>query len=291
MRKIAILTDSTCDIPQELEQQYDIHILPFSITLDGVSYLERQDFTYDEFYNMLREAEGAPTTAQITAIRFCEQYCKYVDEGYTDVLHVTINSTGSGTYDAACMAKDMLREERPEHRLNICLVDSHTYSFVQGEPICEAARKLRNGAELSYVAAELEDTYARQEILLSAFTLKQMKKSGRISAAAAFAGELLGLRPIISLIDGVTKVEHKVRGDAAVAPAMIKLVRQRMVCADEDFSYMLAFTDTDHIKEFEKLCRKEFGHPPTTVFKLGAAVTANTGPDAIAIVFKGAKRR
>ena len=126
MRKIAILTDSACDIPPELEKQYDIDILPFVITLDGVSYVERRDFGFDEFYQMLRAAQGVPSTAQVTAIQFCEQYCKYVDEGYTDVVHVTINSTGSGTYDAAVLAQNMLREERPDHKLNIHLIDSHT---------------------------------------------------------------------------------------------------------------------------------------------------------------------
>ena len=65
--------------------------------------MERRDFGFDEFYQMLRAAQGVPSTAQVTAIQFCEQYCKYVDEGYTDVVHVTINSTGSGTYDAAVL--------------------------------------------------------------------------------------------------------------------------------------------------------------------------------------------
>lgn len=291
MRKIAVLTDSACDIPPELQQQYGIDILPFVITLDGVSYEERTDFDFDEYYHMLRAAEGVPSTAHITALQFCEQYCRYVDEGYTDVLHVTINATGSATYDAAVMAQDLLREERPEHHLRIRLVDSHTYSFVYGWPVCEAARKLKNGAALDYVVAELESEFACQEIVLSAFSLKQMKKSGRISAAAAFAGELLGLRPVITLIDGVTKVEAKVRGDAAVPAAMIRLVRQRMAGEDEDFEYMLAYTDIANVKELERLCRKEFGHGPARVFKLGAAVASNTGPDAMAITYRGAARR
>ncbi len=291
MRKIAVLTDSTCDIPPELQQKYGIDILPFVITLDGVSYTERQDFDFDEYYGMLRAAQGVPSTAHITAMQFCEQYAGYVDAGYTDVLHVTINSTGSATYDAAVMAQGLLREERPEHRLRIHLVDSHTYSFVYGKPVCEAARKLKNGAEVEYVVAELEKEFACQEIVLSAFSLKQMKKSGRISAAAAFAGELLGLRPVITLIDGVTKVESKVRGDAAVPAAMIRLVRQRMAGPDEDFEYMLGTTDIENVKDLEKLCRKEFGHGPAEVFKLGAAVASNTGPDAMAITYRGAARR
>ena len=121
---------------------------------------------------------GVPSTAHITAMQFCQQYAGYVDAGYTDVLHVTINSTGSATYDAAVMAQGLLREERPEHKLRIHLVDSHTYSFVYGKPVCEAARKLKKRRRGGIVVAELEKEFACQEIVLSAFSLKQMKRAG-----------------------------------------------------------------------------------------------------------------
>lgn len=286
IRKIAILTDSCCDIPEELAREYNIDILPFTITLDGKSYTEREDFGFDEFYKMLRTAQGVPSTAHITALQFCEKYCEYVDAGYTDVLHVTINSTGSATNEAAQMAQGLLREERPEHRMKIHLVDSHTYSMVFGWPLCNAARMIRNGAELRPVIEELERVYNCSEIVLAAFSLKQMKKSGRISAAAAFAGELLGLRPIISLNQGVSKVEAKVRGDSAVIPAMIKQVKAR-VEDTASMPYQIGYTDVECVADLIRLCKKEFGHPPENVFKLGAAVATNTGPDALAITYEG----
>ncbi len=287
MSKIAILTDSACDIPSELEKKYAIDILPFTITLDGVSYTERKDFSFDEYYTLLREAKGTPSTAHITHLQFCEQFCKYVDEGYTDVVYISINSTGSATYDAARMAISALDEERPGHSMRIHLVDSHTYSMMYGWYICEAARKIRNGAELAPILDYLRDVFARAEIVLAAYSLKVMKKSGRISAAAAFAGELLGLRPVISLIDGVTKVENKVRGDANVLPAMVKFASERK---GEVFEYMIGTTDMARAEELAKLCKKEFGEAPMCIFKLGAAVSSNTGPDAIAIAYLGNKR-
>ena len=191
MSKIAILTDSACDIPPELERKYGIDILCFSIMLDGKSYTERKDFSFEEYYDLLRNAKGIPSTAHVTHLAFCEQYCKYVDEGYTEVLHVTINSTGSATYDAARMAISMLDEERPGHKLKIHLIDSHTYSMVYGWYVCEAARKIRNGAEVAPIAAWLDSVFARAEAVLAAYSLKVMKKSGRVSAAAAFAVSLV----------------------------------------------------------------------------------------------------
>ena len=93
-----------------------------------------------------------------------DRYCKYVDEDYTDVIHVPINKSGSSTYNNAVMAQGMLREERPEHHLRIHLLDPHTYSMPFGWYVCEMARKLQNGAEISHVTVSYThlDVYKRQ---------------------------------------------------------------------------------------------------------------------------------
>ena len=289
MSKIAILTDSSCDIPQELAEKYGIDIMSFHITLDDVDYLERVSCTSEEFYDLMRKAKGVPSTAALTPIQFCEKYCEYVDAGCTDVIHVTINSGGSSTYNNAMMAKNMLREERPEHQMKIHLVDSHTYSMVFGWYVCEMARKLRNGAELRHVVDEFNDKMNRAEIILGPYSLKQMKKSGRISAAAAFAGELLGLRPIISMVSGKTSVVNKVRGDDKVVPAMVEACKKRVEGLD-DVEYLLGYTGIEQIEGLKKACRKAFGHDPVNIFLLGGVVSANTGPDTLAIVFLGHPR-
>ena len=289
MSKIAILTDSSCDIPQEMAEKYNIDIMSFHILLDGVDYVERESCSNEEFYAKMRAAKGVPSTAAITPIQFCEKYCQYVDEGYTDVIHVPINRSGSSTYNNAVMAQGMLREERPEHHLKIHLLDPHTYSMVFGWYLCEMGRKLQNGAEISHVIREFETQMDKMEIVLGPYSLKQMKKSGRISAAAAFAGELLGLRPIITLIDGKTKVENKVRGDDKVIPAMIDLCKKRSEGV-EDFDYMIGHTSIPQAAELEKICRKTFGKAPLITFNLGGVVSANTGPDTLALVYVGKPR-
>ena len=150
---------------------------------------------------------------------------------------------------------------------------------------------MRNGGELATCVDEMMHKLDCMEVCLAAYSLKQMKKSGRVSAAAAVVGDLLGIRPIISLNDGVSKVEAKVRGDAAVPPAMVKWVASR-VDNVRDMPYMVGYTSSNVKRdELVKLCKKTFGHAPMTTFQLGAAVSANTGPDAIAITFEGKPRR
>ena len=253
MSKIAILTDSSCDIPQEMAEKYGIDIMSFHILLDDVDYVERVDCTNTEFYDKMRAAKGVPST---TPIQFCEKYCQYVDEGYTDVIHVPINKSGSSTYNNALMAQGMLREERPEHHLNIHLLDPHTYSMVFGWYLCEMARKLQNGAEIRHVIHEFEQQMNCMEVVLGPYSLRQMNKSGRISAAAA---------------------------------AMVELCQKRAGDV-EDFEYMIGHTNIPQAADLEKACRKAFGKPPLAVFELGGVVSANTGPDTVALTYTGHPR-
>lgn len=291
MSKIGFITDSSSDIPQELADKYGIEVVGFPINLDGVEYMERKDFTNEQFYQMMRDAQGVPTTAAITQLQWCEIYGRYVDEGYTDLVHLSINSGGSSTYNNALKAVEMLAEERPGHSLRIRVLDSHTYSMPFGWYLCECARKVRNGGELGTCVDEMMRKLDCVEICLAAYSLKQMKKSGRVSAAAAVVGDLLGIRPIISLNDGISKVEAKVRGDAAVPPAMVKWVQGRVENM-RDVPYMIGYSSsTAKRDELAKLCKKAFRHAPVTFFQLGGVVSANTGPDAIAIAFEGSPRR
>ncbi len=291
MGKIGFLTDSSSDITKELAAKYGIEVVGFPINLEGKEYIEGRDLTNDEFYALMRAAAGTPTTAAITPLQWAAIYGRYADEGYTDLVHVCINSGGSSTYQNALAAVELLGQEHPGHGLHLRIIDSHMYSMAFGWPLCECARKIRAGGDIAECVLEMERTLAKTEICLAAYSLKQMKKSGRISAAAAVAGDLLGIRPIISLNDGISKVEAKVRGDANVPPAMIKWVKSR-VANVRAMPYQVLYTSSAEKRdELVKLCKKEFGHAPFYVGQLGGVVSANTGPDGIAIIFEGKSRR
>ena len=285
--KFAVLTDSASDIPPELAEKQGVDILSLKINVDGKSYVERDDFTFEEFYEILRTCQKVPTTSQVTMFEFLEQFEKYEKEKVEEVLYVSINSTGSATHDAAVLASQNFQEKHPGSGMKIWIVDSHTYSMSYGYFVTEAAAKLRSGAEMRDVVEWLNDVFSRAEIILGAYTLKFLKKSGRVNAAAAFAGELLGLRPIISLTNGISAVESKVRGDAAVMPALIEYADKRM---DDTKQYMVAGADKKQIEELAALCRKKWKAEPLVSFWVGAAVAVNTGPDVSAVVFLGEKR-
>lgn len=287
MRKYVVLTDSACDLPPEMAQRHHIDILCFKIALDGVGYTEREDFTPEEFSEMLRHTKGTPTTSQITQFEFFDRFEAYEREGIEDVLYISINSTGSNTHTNACAAAAQFREEYPDSRMNITIVDSHSYSVTYGIECCKAAQMLEAGKSVAEVAAYLDDRFARLELVITAYDLSVIRKSGRISAAAAIAGSLLGIHPIITLIDGVSKVVKKVRGEKQVTAAVIGHCKSSMV---EGSAYYIGVTNMKYAYLYANAAEESIGYPPAGVFHLGSAVCSNTGPECAAMLYEGAKR-
>ena len=148
-----------------------------------------------------------------------------------------------------------------------------------------AQMMISNGATASEVVEYLEKRFEKTEILLGTFSLKFMKKSGRISAAAAFAGELVGLRPVILMKQGETEVLLKARGDKLLIPGMVAKLRERNVNKDD---YVVGYTaDEDARDGLVAACTEAMGYPPKVVCHLGSAVSINAGPHSIGIVYLG----
>ena len=287
MSKYVVLTDSTCDLPEEAAKQHNIDIVCFKIALDGEGYTERVDFTPEQFCEMLKKASGLPTTAQITQFEFFDKFEEYDRQGVEQTLYISINAGGSGTNAAAHAAAAQFHEEHPDSRMEIFIVDSHAYSMAEGAGVIEAKQKLDAGETMDSVVEYLNDKYAKMEILLTAYTLKVIRKSGRISAAAAIAGDLLGIHPIFTLNDGVSQVVKKVRGDKAVVSSMATTMASRMA---QGTPYYIGVSDHKYDEEYVEACTKKVGYAPVGIFHLGCAVLSNTGAEAVGLVFEGAKR-
>jgi len=284
-QKIRIVTDSACDIPPELEERYDIKILPFPITVDGVGYLERVDFTTQEFYEMLKHCDQVPKTAQITAFQFLELYEETRREGYTDLIYVSINGGGSGTFNNSVMARSEFYEDpTAEKDLKIHLIDSRTYTIAYGYPVIQAAKKAAKGASAEEIVSYLRDWLQNARIYFAPYTLEYCKKSGRVSCAAAFVGELMGLKPLITFEDGASQTIGKVRGDKAVAPALVKLAKEHIVPYTEYI--IIGGSDQTHTDALKAEAEKVLGYPPVMTVNLGAAIAVNSGPDSVGIVIR-----
>jgi DegV family protein with EDD domain len=271
-----------------MEERYGIDVMHFEVMLDDVLYRERIDVTPQEFYALMNNSSSIPTTNQITVPRFEAKFAECKAQGESEVLVVLINSRGSQTYANAVMAKKNLEEKGALDGMKIHIVDSRTYSVGYGHPLIESVKKIDAGQSAQRVLAYLDDWFSSAEVYILPINLRHMKKSGRITAAAAFLGELMGLKPVISLIDGVSEVQKKVRGEKAVIDEAAKFIKTRIVpetpwlalCGDNDEFY----------GAMVRRLSKEIGAPPAMESFVGCAVGTNTGPKMGAFVIKGANR-
>lgn len=290
MNKTKIIVDTASDIPDEDLARYDIDMLSFPIAIDGKGYYERKSFTIREFYDVLAGSSEIPVTSRIPAADYVARYRAAWEQGYTDLISITINSGGSGTYESSCMAAKEFYDSHPEARetLRIHVVDSRTYSVAYGYPAVQAAIMARQGKPADEILEYLRDFFSRIEIYLACYTLEYAKKSGRITAAAAFVGDMLGLRPIIAMIDGRTKTVEKVRGDKQVAPRLVDLYRARRETPDSPV-YAVSGSADEYGDRLQSLLEQETGRP-VPHYKAGAAIVINSGPKIAAICVLGKKR-
>ncbi|MFV0399823.1 MAG: DegV family protein [Oscillospiraceae bacterium] len=290
MEKIKFIADTASDITDQELAEYAIGMPSVPITIDGESYFERKSFGIQEFYTVLAGSKEIPATSRVPEADYLELYRQALAEGYTDIISVTINAGGSGTHTSAVMAAQRLFDKNPEakDKLGIHVVDSRSYCRGYGSPVVKAAQMARDGKTATEILAFLDDWFNCVEIYLGCYTLEYAKKSGRISAAAAFVGEVLGMRPVISLIDGETKTEEKVRGDKKLALALFNQYKNRRVSPDDDVCVVCGEEEA-HGKELQSLLEKELGRP-IPIYFAGASITINAGPRIAAVVLKGKPR-
>ncbi len=285
---VRIITDSGCDISKEDEKRYEkfLTVMPFMISVNGKSYTDRLDIEPDEFYRILKENEEIPKHSQITSIQFEDKYRELYKQGAREIIVDVINSSGSQTCSNAKLAASNIAEELPD--LKVTVIDGRNYTLAYGYPVLEACRKLEAGQSAESVAAYLKDWARHTETYIIGFGLRHMKKSGRITAAASFLGELMGLKPLITLYDNKTEVLRKARGEKAVIDAAVETISANMI--PETPWCVVTTTVPEREKEFIEKMTKKVGYGPAMVEKCGVVVSCNAGPEFIGVIIRGKER-
>lgn len=276
--KIAI--DSASDITKDEAQQKNLIFLPMEIQWGKEHYLDGVDLTAQEFFQKLIESDILPKTSQITPYRFEEVITEVLEQG-DELLIITISSKLSGTYFSAVQAAS-------DYPGRVFVVDSKN-ACIGERLLIEQAIRLR---EQGLGAAEIADTLetSKENICLLALlgTLEYLKKGGRISPLVAFAGEKLGIKPVISIVDGEVKLLGKARGSKVGNNLLMKMV-QETDGIDFSMPYATAYSGLDdfmlkkYIADSEVLWNGQTEEIPT--FPIGSTIGTHIGPGAIAVAF------
>lgn len=201
---VRIVTDSTCDLPEEVITGLGIRVIPFYIRVRDRDYLDGIDLTRDEFYDRLPHFPHHPTTAVPSPHKFRAAYDALAAEGAAEVLSIHISSTLSATMDVARAAA------RETTSVPVTVFDSHQLSLGMGFLAETAAGMAREGCSVGEILPVLEEQVRNTHVWALLDTLKYLRRSGRMNSLVATIGELLHVKPILRMYDGVSGAE-KVR--------------------------------------------------------------------------------
>ncbi|MCK9525105.1 MAG: DegV family protein [Limnochordia bacterium] len=216
--KIAIMTDSTSDIPRHIVEQYDIQVVPLRIVYKNAEYKDQVDISAEEVYRRLPieiPSTSLPSPADVLGLW---EHLK--EEGFTHVLAIHISSGLSGTGQLI---------ENLSHQVDdlvIKVIDSKNISMGLGYTVIEAARKLGQNASFDSVCAHVQETLAKMRVYFVLETLEYLTKGGRIGKVAGTLGQMLNLKPIITVNEeGVYTTHAKVRGRKKSVDRMFETIK------------------------------------------------------------------
>lgn len=288
MQKIKIITDTGSDIDLKTAKEYDVELLPIKIIVNDKEYKEGYDFSKDEFYKILAEYDGIPSHSQVIPFEWLEAIEKSVENGYNEIVMFPINQNGSSTFKSALDARMQYFNEHKDSDVKIYIINTLTYSGGYGYGVLKCAEMAKNGKSISEILEFSENWFASYELYCVAFDLKYAKKSGRIGKAAAIAGELLGIKPVICLTDGKAETYSKARSIQKAVDTIVETVKERI----KDNSVLIVHygLNKDDGKKFVKDLKKEIPTNETYEATIGACISSNIGPEVLAIGYMGEKR-
>jgi len=290
MADYRILTDSCCDLPAELADQLGLTVLPLSFTLEGKTYknyLDGREMDPKTFYNKVKEG-AMPTTSQINPDEF-EQAFEPILAGGEDLLALVFSSGLSGTYQSACIARDTLAEKYPDRK--IVVIDTLCASLGQGLLVYLAAQKKNEGASIEEVAAYVTETIPHLDHWVAVDDLFHLKRGGRVSAASAVMGSVLGIKPIIHM-DNAGKLipVHKIRGRRQSLDYLVNKATELVVNPEEQVMFICNSDCLEDAEYVEAQMKKKLHPKKVIIGSIGPVIGSHTGRGTIAIFFLGKER-
>ncbi len=282
MSKIKIISDSTADIRYESIEKYGIKILPINIYFGDDFFRDYFDIKYDEFYKRLSSEKDIPKTSQIAPTVFYDAYKEAAEEGFDTVICFTISKAGSGTYNNANLAANMLHDDGI--KLDIEVVDTMSFCFMYGRAAEIAAEMAAGGAEKEDILNRVNDMFKKQHAILAVEDIKYLKAGGRIKPSVAAVASILDIKPILSIEDGLVEFKDKVRGSRKVIPKILSITEE-MGIKQSDEIWIVHSDVPEKADELKNALTENFGVKVDGISYIGPTVGINVGCGSYAVIF------
>jgi DegV family protein with EDD domain len=276
LNKIALISDSSCDLPEDLINKYNIKVMPLRIIYKDKEYIDRVNITPKEVYDRLNVE--IPTTSMPSMSDMENIYTNLENEGYSHVIAITISSGLSGTFNAVKLVSEN------HQNLITYLFDSKTLSAGLGAIVLECGKLIDDGKSFEEIVDILPTIKNRISVYYVVETLEFLKKGGRIGKVSATIGELLHIKPIISVDeDGKYYTYAKVRGRKQSINKLIEIAKETL----RTTKAKLFILQGGAIEEGKKLYDYFIGIPNLTSIHFGdisPALGVHTGPGLLGVI-------
>jgi DegV family protein with EDD domain len=278
---IAVVTDTTAYLPDELASELGIHRVSLYVTLDGDQRRESEiaGEQYDDFYERLRRSESGATTSQPSVGDFTAVYEPLLAEG-GDVVSIHISAGISGTFDAANQARQQLIDAGKGGE-RITVWDSRSACGGQGLMALTAAKAAARGATGEEAMEAVERVRAALKMWFAIDTLEYLRRGGRIGSAQAWLGSALQIKPILTLEEEITPVE-RVRTRRRALERMVEFARERRDDGADGW-VVQHIHDPDTARRLVDECRQLFDSDPVFVSEIGPVIGAHVGPGLVGV--------
>ena len=289
-KEYVIMTDSSCDLSQELADQLGLEVLPLEVMADGKNYrnwLDGREIGFKEFYKLAREGKELKTSAVNTAA-FEEKMEKLLEEG-KDILYIGFSTGLSTTYNSGEAATRELREKY--HDRKIYTVDTLAASLGQGMIIYYAAKKKEAGATIEEVRDFVENEKLHMCHWFTVDDLNYLKRGGRISAATAAVGTMLSIKPVMHMDnEGHLVAVGKARGRKAALCQLLDTMGELGEGLEGQTTFICHSDCMDDAQYVASQMKERFGVAQVNINWIGPVIGAHTGPGTIGIFFWGRER-
>ncbi len=280
MEKIKIITDSTCDLPIHMVNKLDIEVVPLSVNINSKSYRDGIDIDFDGLDDIISNTDDFPTTSPVSPDVFKDIYEKYLDKGYK-IISIHVSSKISSTYESAFIARDILDTK------DIFIYDTLNVSCGMGMLIYEAANMIKEGYSLSEVCACIEDGIPKVKCCVVTNSLSNLIRQGRVNKAIGTVGNILRVKPIISMVDGEVILIDKIMGQKKLFDYLVRFINNSGV--DENTLVWILHSKDDIFRDVEKYLKSK-GYSCTSMH-VGCVIGCYSGNKCIGIFFKKKYRR
>ena len=278
-KKIAIVSDSTGCLTEEMVKAHNIHICYLMIIFGPHSYQEFKEITPEKFLEFSATQVELPTTSQLAPGLIVEIYENLLKSGYDEIIHVTISSGLSGSYQSAVNAAEIVGIDE------IHVFDSKMVAFPQGALAIEAAKLIKVGKEVSEIVSELEKIRETTHLSASVKTLENLKKGGRLSNASAVIGSMLQIKPIIAMSDeGKLEAISKVRTFKKAMQALVDIAKAAHLNDSYEIGIMHMQNEED-ATTLKKAIAAFYPNITIHILPLSLVVSAHVGEGAVGLTW------